>query len=618
MGEAIALAARLESVAEPGTVLVSEATYHLVAGKFHWIDLGQTSLKGLSEPVHVFRPLTLRSDAELLKEMQSYLHSAPLIGRYEEYNLMRQKVDHVLEGRGEIVLISGERGLGKTHLVRQVHKDLALRELVFESYEDVINDDHQGERSLKNRVLWLRGWCSSYEQQSLFFMWQILLKSWLGIEPDETNQQTLTRLTNYCEDLWPEDCEDYLPMLASLLSLSNETIDAELAMLDAQGYQGKLLYTLREWLKVLSKKISLILSLGNVQWANSVSVDLLRDVVSLSEDHPILWFIVYRPDRMSPVWNFQHFLETEYPHRLTLLSLTPFEDEESKALIEYILQPNKLDYETLEIIVERTEGNPYFIRELVNSLVNDGVLVKDKETRKWKLTSKITVSDLPESLHSLFLARIDKLSSTDRLVLQIASVVGFVFWKAVIVEIAPEGIDVTESLNNLLKVELIQEIGAYIDLGVSYQFSSTLIKDVTYESILSRQRRELHARIGEFLQTFQHNQEVSPSLLAHHFQMAGNLKLELFYRIDAAEQSRHFYANQEAYQEYSRALMILDEFEKESDQHSKFAILTQKFDLVKNRIEVLYHLGRVIDAHNEARNLLAIADLIEGDPTWRI
>lgn len=618
MGEAIALAARLENEAEPGTILVSAATYHLIDKKFHWIDLGPISLKGLSKPVHVYRPLTLRSDAELLKDMQDHIHSEPLIGRYEEYNLMRQKVDQVLEGRGAIVSITGERGLGKTYLVTQVHKDLVLRELVIESYEVVLKDADQGNRSPKNRVLWLRGWSSSYEQQSLFFMWQILLKSWLGIEPDESNQEILARLTKYCEDLWPENYEEFIPMLASLLSLSTEEFDAKLAMLDAQGYQGKLFYTLREWLKVLSHKIPVILSIGNVQWANSVSVDLLRDVVSLSEDHPILWFMVYRPDRMSPVWPFQHFLETEYPHRLTSISLTPFEAEESKALIEYILKPNKLDHDTLEIIVDRTEGNPFFIRELVNSFVNDGVLVKDKETRTWKLTSEITASDLPESLHSLFHARIDKLSPTDRLVLQIASMVGFVFWKAVVIEIAPNDVDVTESLNNLLKGELIQETGTYIDLGVAYQFSSTLIKDVTYESILSSQRRELHAKIGEFLQSFQQHQEVSPSLLAHHFQMADNHNLELLYRILAAEQSRDYYANQEAYQEYSRALMILDEMERESDQNSQNAILTQKFELVKNRIEVLYHLGRVIDAHNEARNLLAIADLIEDDPVWRI
>jgi len=618
MGEAIALAARLEAAAEPGTVLVSETTNHLVEGKFHWIDLGEISLKGISEPVHVYRPLALRSDEELLREMQIHIHSAPLIGRYDEYNLIRQKVDHVLKGRGEIVLITGERGLGKSFLVRQVHQDLALRKQVFESYSTVKKPSNETQTEDGGKVLWLRSWCNSYEQPSPFYMWRILIKSWLGVDPDETEADILKRLLEYCEDLWPDRYEEFLPIMASFLSVSNEDIEEKLRTLDAQGYQGKLFFMIREWLKVLSSKAPLALFFGSVQWANAGSIDLLREVVSLSEDHPILWFIVYRLDRLSPVWHFQHYLETELPHRLTMITLTPFNREESQALIEYILQPNKLDQRTLDIIVNRTEGNPFFIRELVNSLVYDGLLVKDEESNIWQLTSTITASELPKSLHSLFLSRIDKLSQSDRLVLQIASVVGFIFWQAVIKEMVPDEITVIESLNNLQKVDLIEERGTCLDLGGVYNFKSTLIKDVTYESILSSQRRELHAKIGKFLQDFELNQEISAEFLAHHFQMAGNLKLELLYRIQAAEQARDVFANQEAYQEYTRALEILDQLEEESQEDTSQAILTQMFELVKGRIEVLYHLGSVVDAQNESRRLLEIANKIKGEPNWRI
>jgi class 3 adenylate cyclase len=618
MGEAIALAARLEAEAEPGTILVSDITYNLVAEKFHWIDLGNINIKGIVEPVHVYRPLALRSDAELLKEMQTYIHSSPLIGRYAEYDLMQKKVENLMGGRGEIVLITGERGLGKSFLVRQVHKDLALRKQVQDYYEMGQQFDPENEEKDTKKVLWLRGWCNSYEQLSPLFMWRILLKSWLGLDPEETDIDVLERLITFCKDLWPDRNQEFIPILASVLSLENEEIESELATLDAQGYQGKLIHTIREWLKTLSARLPLILSFGSVQWANAGSIDLLRELISLTEDHPILWFIAYRPDRLSPMWHFQQYLETEFPHRLTLVPLVPFSDEESKALIEYILQPFALDRETMNIIVSRTEGNPYFIRELVNSLVNDDILIKDEQNHVWRLTSNITTSDLPESLHSLFLARIDKLTKSDRLILQIASVTGFVFWRAVIAEIVPDEVNLTESLNNLQKADFIEERGSFIDLGVAYNFSSTLIKDVTYESILISQRKKLHAEIGEFLQSFEFNQEISPNLLAYHFQMAGNLQLELLYRIQAADQSRNIFANQEAYQEYTRALEILDELEKSSADGSSFAILTQRFELVKGRIEILYHLGRVSDAHQESQRLLTIADQIEDDPVWRV
>lgn len=618
MGEAIALAARLESVAEPGTVLVSEAIYNLVTGKFHWIDLDEIKIKGMSGPIHVYRPLALRSDEEILKDMQTYIHSAPLIGRYEEYELMRQKVDNVLGGRGEIVLLIGERGLGKSFLVQQVHKDLTIRKRVFDTYDALRKYRSESSEPDGKNVLWLRGWSNSYEQPSPLFMWRILIKSWLGLDPDETVEDILSRLNTYCKDLWPDRYQEFIPMFASILSLPAEFFESELNSLDAQGYQGKLFYTIREWLKKLSHIVPIIISFGSVQWANDVSIDLLRDVISLSEDQAILWFIVYRPDRSSPVWGLQHYLETEYPHRLTTIALELFTKEESQALIEHILQPNKLDHETMDIIVRRTEGNPYFIRELVNSLVNDGTLEKDENTDFWHLTSSITAADLPESLQSLFLARIDKLTQADRLILQIASVIGFVFWESVIMDITPEEIDVGEGLNNLEKEDLIEERGVYSELGVVYQFSSTLIQDVTYESILSSQRKKLHAEIGELLQTFEFNQEITPNLLAYHFQMAGNLQLELFYRIKAAEESRDIFANKEAYQEYSRALEILDAYENNPEMECDQAILTLRFEVVKGRIEILYHLGRVNEAHREARRLLEIADQIEDDPVWRI
>ena len=617
MGEAIALAARLETAAEPGTVLVSETTYRLIEDKFHWIDLNQITLKGISEPVQVYRPLALRSDAELLRDMQTYIHSSPLIGRYDEYTLIRQKVDHLLSGRGEIVLITGDRGLGKSFLVRQVYQDLTLRKKVYSSFDEILNHDKPDNKET-DKILVLRGWCSSYEQPSPFFMWRILLKSWLTVDPEDTDAEIAETLKTYCQDLWPEKFLEYLPMMGSILGLSDETIETELATLDAQGYQGKLFQTIRDWLNILSHRVPVMIQFGSVQWANTGSIDLLREVVSLSEDHPILWFLILRPDRLSPVWHFQHFLETEYPHRLTKIVLDPFTREESQTLIEYLLQPNKLDNETLEIIVQRTEGNPFFIRELVQSLVNDGVLVKNEETHRWQLTSVITASDLPESLHSLFLSRIDKLSQADRLILQIASVVGFDFWRVVIKEIASAEIDVLESLNNLEKAGLIEERDLSPGLGTVYNFKSTLIKDVTYESILSSQRRKLHLQIGEFLHQFEDINEISSQFLAHHFQMAGNLKLELLYRIQAAEQARDVFANREAYEEYSRALKILSRLEEDPAACSPQAILTQRFELVRNRIEILYHLGNVVEARNEARALLEIADQIEGEPTWRV
>lgn len=616
MGEAVAVAARLESTAEPGTILVSEATYALSKDKFHWMELGERQLKGITSPSNVFRPLALRTDAELLHDFQTYLHAAPLIGRYDEFELIYQRIDQVRQGRGGIVLVSGERGYGKTFLVRQIQQDLLQNQHLVESFD--YSEAQKVAEDTKPRILWLHGWCSSYEQPSPFFMWRILLTSWLGLAPDEGETAMRERLKTYCEILWPDRCHEHHALLASLLSIASEDMTKELEELDAQGSRGKLFSTIREWLIALSELGPLVISLSSLQWANRGSIELLSEVISLSEDHPIVWIIIYRPNQRSMVWHLQNTLLEDFPQLVTQVVLDRLSLAEAETFVEYLLQPNKLDGDTLEIIVNRAEGNPLFIRELVNSLVSDGILVKAEDTQRWQLTQPITASDLPESLQSLFHARIDQLSPTEKLILQIASVVGYLFWEDVIAAVAPMDIDVPGSSLRLVEAGLIEKRAVNFDLGTTYAFASSLIRDVTYDSLLTAQRAEWHGAIAQFLQNFAHNQEISASMLAYHFKMAGNLRMELLYRIDAADRARRIFANEDAFQEYTRALEVLDDLEKEQNGAQTRAILTQRFELVRSRINMLYHLGRVVEAYDEARRLLTIAEQLSDDPIWRI
>ncbi len=407
-------------------------------------------------------------------------------------------------------------------------------------------------------------------------------------------------------------------MLASLLSILPDEYSEQIAMLDSQGYQGKLFFSVREWLLSLSKRIPLIISLRSIQWANSASFELLRDVITLSRNYPILWLVDYRPGNDFPLQQLEELLDNEGDIHYHKIVLHPLDDEEAKILIEYILQPNRLDQETLQKIVDKAEGNPYFIRELVNYLVDEDILIKDQESNDWRLTKPLDSSDLPDSLQSLFLSRIDKLSTADKLILQMASAIGYLFWVGVIEKIVPENIHVELSLENLIQAGLIEKRLLNIDLGTTYSFTSTMIKDVAYESILSNQKHELHSQIADFLKDFIGNQEISPSLVAYHYQMAENFRLELLYRLDAAEKSSRVFANDEAYQEFSRALDILDLLEDPARDGNSIAIESQRFEVIKGRIEILYYLGRVFEAQSEARRLLSIANRIPGEPVWRI
>jgi class 3 adenylate cyclase len=617
MGKAVALAARLETAAEPGTILVSESTQNLTAERFHWMDLSEIELKGIHSSQHVYRPIAVRTDTELLQDLQNYMPATPLIGRYEEYDQLRQGVDQVMDDEGGVIFIAGERGLGKSFLVRQVYQNLIQQKFILNSFNDMLTAAEEHNHP-NRRLLWLQGWCSSYEKLSPFFLWRILLKSWLGFQSDQDEHDMFNRLEIFCEELWSENYQDHLIMLASLLSILPEELTHEIASLDSKGYLGKVFFSIREWLVAISKKVPLVISLRSVQWANSASIDLLHDVITLSRDHPILWLVDYRPEDKLPIQQIEKSLSEERDTANNKIVLHPLDEEESQTLIEYILQPSRLDMEILQKIVEKAEGNPYFIRELVNNLIDEGILVNDESSNRWQLTSPIDSTNLPDSLQSLFLSRIDKLSTTNRLILQMASAIGYLFWARVIKQIVPADIRVEEGLEDLKKTGFIENRSINIDLGTTYAFSSTLIRDVAYESILSSQKRELHAKIADFLRNYIEDQEISPSLVAFHYQLAGNLRLELLYRIDAAIKSSKVFANEEAYQAYSRALTILDLLEEQDQNGQSAAIDSQRFELVKGRIEILYYLGRVFEAQSEAKRLLVIAGRIPDDPVWRI
>ncbi len=431
-------------------------------------------------------------------------------------------------------------------------------------------------------------------------------------------QHIFSQLEDYCQRLFGDNSQDYLSIFASLLSVLPEDYPSQLISLDSQGYQGKVFNSIREWLTALSEQIPVVVSLRSIQWANSASVDLLRNVITLSKNHPILWLIDYRPDIDSPVPRLEKFITSEQELSFQKVTLPPLNNSEAETLIDYFLQPGRLAQDAKAKIAARADGNPYFIQELLKNLKDEGILVNDQRQKQWRLAEPIDKINLPGSLQSLFLSRIDKLSTDERTVLQIASAVGYLFWAEVIEKIAPIDVQVEPALESLQKGGFIEKRSVNHDLGSTFVFLSTLIRDVTYDALLSNQKVSLHKQIAELLRNHIDNQEVNPSQVAYQYQMAGNLRLELLYRIDAAARSARAYANDDAYQQYSLALAILDHLEEENHDGNVVTIESQRFELVKARIDVLYHLGRVFEAQSEARRLLSIADNIPDEPVWRI
>jgi class 3 adenylate cyclase/predicted ATPase len=632
MGEAIALAARMETAAEPGTVLVSENTYNLTEPQFEWESLGEIMVKGVSEPVAVFRPLRAVDEADQVQRIRPNVYEVGVIGREAEYKILKENIEFLRSGRGGIVLVTGETGMGKSSLMANVQR-YTVRE------EALLADARSSERHLKitgrvqtlggevGRLTWLQGRCRSYSQSLPYSMWINLLRRWLDVSEGEPQPVTIDRLRHQAELLWNEESEEYYPYLATFLSLPLESeYEDRVKHLNAEGLHHQFFLTIWNWVKAMTEQGPLVLVFEDVHWADVSSLELLEQCLPLCDEEALLWLVIFRPELDSAAWEFRHRVETRYPHRVNHLDLSPLTEAHGGEMIDRLIGPEVLPRETRRLLLERAEGNPYYIEVFLRSMIRKGVLIHDAREDRWKATREVETLELPDTLQSLMLARIDRLSAEERRVLQIAAVVGPVFWSNVLYAMSQNGkmVELSElqmHLTSLQRSQLIYERGVTPDLGMEYAFESNLLRDATYDGLLSGQRVTFHEKAADYLQDLSGDDTLTQnySMLAYHYRHAGKLNQELFYTLCAAAQAKEFYANAEALEHYARAIKLLDQLEGETDDESKLYILhTQRFEVLKERLEVNYLSGEIDARWDDARALLPLAKKLDDDPIWMI
>jgi len=623
MGEAVALAARMETAAEPGTVLVSDNTYQLVKNRFTWEVLGEIRVKGISHPVAVYRPLEPVLDEQVSEVRAGYALTAPLTGRGAEYKTVINAVHNLYDGRGGVVLISGEKGLGKSYLVNQVHQHFVRHGMMLHYIPnlDLLHVDREEHSPEGKPLVWLRGRCRSYDQQWPFSMWRDLILSWLELTPDTEGQDVANRLKTLVADLWGVEQEKVYPYLASFMALPLDENDLEkIRHLTAEALQNQYYLTIKNWVEMLSRRGPLVLAFGDLHWADTSSIHLLEFCMDVCESEPLLWMMVFRPDRTSPAWQLRHYVETEFPHRLTDLNLQPLSDRQSLELIEQLVGCDGPSEETRRLIISKAEGNPFYIQELLHALIGQGVLVQGSHGH-WRETRPVTSLDLPGSLQTTLLARIDRLSIQEKEVLQLAAVVGMTFWRNVLEKLAGPGVTIKNALAGLQRAQLIQERNQVPYLGMEYGFTSPLVRDVVYESLLTHTRRQYHLMVAEYLEDFIDLEDSSlyDSSLAYHYRMAGDYRKELFYTLSAAEANIKVNANTEALNHYNRAIELLDLLESgDLNDDQKRICVGQRFDVLRGRRSIHYSLGNSGQGRADSREMMELARQMPDDLVFTV
>jgi class 3 adenylate cyclase len=399
LGDTVTTAARLQSAATPDSIVASEAVVQPIMTLFDVRPLGPLHLKGKPGPVSAYE--VMRKPARMTKVRGIEGLASPLVGRDREVVILRAGVQAVEEGRGQIVAIVGEARLGKSRLIAEVRQHEA-------------------------GVRWLEGRCLSYAGGIPYFPFIDMLREWLGVSMADPEAKVRIELCAILEALFPGRVDLIYPYLGTMLRLSLEPdVATRITGLSAESLQHETFRAFGEWAAVVAARQPLALILDDIHWADGASLALLQRLLEITEVSPLLLCLLFRPEREHGSWKLNDLARQRYPHRHIEVTLQPLLQADADRLVENLLVMPEFPHKIRDLILQRAEGNPFFVEEIIRELIESGILIKEKN--RWRATRTVAVMDIPENVHGVLRSRMDRLPDDARRVLKAASVIGRLF-----------------------------------------------------------------------------------------------------------------------------------------------------------------------------------------------
>src|SRR5215207_2141171 len=603
MGDTTNVAARLQSAAEPGSVLISADTYHLVKQLFELRPRGGAMVKGKSAPIVTYEVLAPKALPGKVRGLEGL--ASPLVGRAAEFKLVNYKLNEGREGRGSFVAVIGEAGLGKSRLLAEVSA------------------------SAKSgpQVAWLEGRALSYEQAVTYYPWRQVIRQAIGAKEGEAPEVVREKLhrDSACGAM-PEGESQYLEVILSVES--DATLEA-VAALEGDALVEHIAAATRSYLRARADLMPTVIVLDDLHWADTASLDLLLSVAALVEDLPLLIVCLLRPDKGAPSWSAIEKARSQLGARYTEILLEPLDPAHSKELLGNLLYIEDLPESVRKLILNKAEGNPFFVEEVIRTLIDSEYIVQ--ENSHWRATREIVNVAIPDTLTGVLSARIDRLPENTKHVAQTAAVLGRIFaQRALIATCAaaplPEQIeDVEPHLGVLTYEELVRE--RVHDPELKYIFKHALTQEAAYEALLIRRRKELHRRAGEVLeQLYPEQRGELASALAYHFRLGEEWQRAADYSMGAGAQAVKVFAMSEALAYYDDAYEALKKVSDASPEQlcdvilgwTPAALKLKPYQEVVDRLEEAEKIAR--ELNDEARlarvlHWIANAYISNGFPT---
>lgn len=531
VGDTVNLASRMEGLSEPGCTYVTEKTYNLTEGLFCFEDIGTQRVKGKTLSVSVYKLLSAKKDVYRPRLGAERMIFSEMVGRESELDKLELQVMKTINGQGSIVNIIGEAGIGKSRLVAELKK-----------------------REVIKRVTLLEGRAISIGRNLPFHPIIDILKQWARIMENDGELKAFAKLEVAVRNICVDDFHEVLPFVATLMGMKFSGRHAErIKGIEGEALEKLILKNVRSLLIKAAESAPLVLVMEDLHWADTSSIELLLSFFRLVLTHKILFINVFRPcyeetgDRIVKA-SKEMFCE----HTIEIF-LNPLTERMSETLIHNMLKMKGLRHPVINLIVKRSDGNPFFIEEVVRSLIDEGAIVVKDCT--FSVTEKIDTAIVPYTINDVLMARIDRLEGRTRDLIKVASVIGRNFFHRILAEVAKRIEEIDQRLGYLKEAQLIQERNRMEE--VEYLFKHALAQESAYASILPLKRQKLHEKVAESIETvFKERIHEFYGMLAFHYSKAKNEEKAEHYLIKAGEESLRSSASSEALHYYREALNL--------------------------------------------------------------
>jgi class 3 adenylate cyclase/predicted ATPase len=541
LGETPNIAARIQGLAAPNTMAISEATYRLVEGYFTSESLGEHTLRGVSQPLNIYRVLGV-SDIHSRLEVAQTRGLTPLVGREQEVGLLFERWEQVKAGHGHVILLTGDPGIGKSRLV-QMLKDRVTQE---------------------PHVRWE---CRSvpYYQNTALYPLTDLFQRTLQWQQHETPDEKLGKLEQTLSQ-YRLPLHESVPLFAPLLSLSLPEHHYPPLNLSPQRQRQKTLETISAILLELAEHQPVLFIVEDLHWADPTTLELLNLVLDQTPTASLLVLLTCRPT-FQPSWSHRSYLTEVTVHRLSQHS--------TERMTEQVVGGKRLPAEVLQQIIEKTDGVPLFVEELTKAILESGQL--KAFDGHYAFTGSLRTLTIPATLQDSLMARLDRLM-TGKVIAQLGATIGRQFSYALLQAVAQlNDRTLHEELHRLVEAELLYQRG--LPPQATYVFKHVLIQDAAYQSLLKTTRQQYHQQIAHILEAqFPETTEAQPELLAHHYTEAGLAEQAVHYWQHAGQRATERSAYVEAIAHLTQGLALLK-------------TLPESHERVQREVDMLIALG---------------------------